>query len=92
MLLNEDIVDIEKHDGIRSLTFVVDEFSGLFLHPSIFSIIHSRSTQIINGALCNFWYWLTANILGSSEEIITFKKSLFSYTVLWNSGLFFVLK
>ena len=44
MLLNEDIVDIEKHDGIRSLTFVVDEFSGLFLHPSIFSIIHSRST------------------------------------------------
>ena len=44
MLLNEDIVDIEKHDGIHSLTFVVDEFSGLFLHPSIFSIIHSRST------------------------------------------------
>ena len=43
MLLNEDIVDIEKPDGICSLTFVVDEFSGLFLHPSIFSIIHSRS-------------------------------------------------
>ena len=43
MLLNEDIVDIEKPDGICSLTFVVDEFSGLYLHPSIFSIIHSRS-------------------------------------------------
>ena len=42
MLLNEDIVDIEKPDGICSLTFVVDEFSGLFLHPSIFSIKHSR--------------------------------------------------
>ena len=42
MLLNEDIVDIEKPDGICSLTFVVDEFSGLFLHQSIFSIIHSR--------------------------------------------------
>ena len=43
MLLKKDIVDIEKPDGICSLTFVVDEFSGLFLHPSIFSIIHSRS-------------------------------------------------
>ena len=44
MLLNEDIVDIEKPDGICSLNFGVDEFSGLFLHPSIFSIIQSRST------------------------------------------------
>ena len=43
MLLHEDIVDIERPDGICSLTFVADEFSGLFLHPSIFSIIHSRS-------------------------------------------------
>ena len=43
MLLNEDIVDIEKPDGICSLAFVVDEFSGLFLHPSILTIIHSRS-------------------------------------------------
>ena len=43
MLLKKDIVDIEKPDGICSLTFVVVEFLGLFLHPSIFSIIHSRS-------------------------------------------------
>ena len=43
MLLNKDIVDIEKPDGICSLTFVVDQFSGLFLHPSIFSIKHSKS-------------------------------------------------
>ena len=42
MLLNKDIVDIKKPDGICSLTFVVDEFSGLFLHQSIFSIILSR--------------------------------------------------
>ena len=42
MLLKEDIVDIEKPNGMCSLTFDVDEFSGLFLHPSIFSIIHSR--------------------------------------------------
>ena len=38
MFLNYNIVDIEKQDGICSLTFVVDEFSGLFLHLSIFSI------------------------------------------------------
>ena len=43
MLLNSDIVDIEKPDRIRLLIFVVDEFSGLLLHPPIFSIIHSRS-------------------------------------------------
>ena len=54
MLLNDDIVDIEKPDGICSLTVVVDEFSGLFLHPSIFSVKHSRSAEIINGALSYF--------------------------------------
>ena len=43
MLLNEQIVDIEKPDGICSISFVEDEFSGLFLHAPIFSIIHSRS-------------------------------------------------
>ena len=42
MLLNDDIVDIEKPDAICSLTFAVNQFSELFLHPSIFSIIHSR--------------------------------------------------
>ena len=44
MLVNEDIVDIEKPDGTYLLTFVVDEFSGLFLNPSVFSSIHSRFT------------------------------------------------
>ena len=43
MVLNEDIVDTEKPDVTCLLTFVVDEISGLFLHPSIFFIIHSRS-------------------------------------------------
>ena len=38
MLLNDHIVDIEKPDGICLPTFVVNEFSGLFLHPSIISI------------------------------------------------------
>ena len=40
MFLNDSIVDIGKPDGICALTFVVDEFSVLFLHPSIFSIIN----------------------------------------------------
>ena len=35
MFLNDNIVDIEKPDGICSNIFIVDEFSGLFLHPSI---------------------------------------------------------
>ena len=43
MSLNDNIVDIEKPDGIYLHTFVVNEFSGLLLHPSIFSIKHSRS-------------------------------------------------
>ena len=41
-LLNDDIAYIQKPDGICSLTLAVDEFSGLFLHPSFFLIIRSR--------------------------------------------------
>ena len=44
MLLNEDIATVEKPYGICLLTFAVNKFSGLFLHPSIFSVTHSRST------------------------------------------------
>ena len=40
MLLNEDIVDMEKPDEICLLTFAVDELSGF---SSIFSVRHSRS-------------------------------------------------
>ena len=43
MSLNDDIADIEKPDGICLLTFVVNNFSGLFLHMSIFSMKDSRS-------------------------------------------------
>ena len=49
MLLNKNIVDIEKPNKICSLTFVVNKFSRLFLHPSIFSIIHRRSAKITYG-------------------------------------------
>ena len=41
--LNDNIVDIEKLDGIYFPTLVVDNFSGLFLHPSTFFIKDSRS-------------------------------------------------
>ena len=43
MLLNDKIVDIEKTDGTYLAYFVVDDFSGLFSHPSIFPIKHSKS-------------------------------------------------
>ena len=43
MLLNDDIVDIEKPDRICLPNFVADEFSGLFLHLSNISIEHSKS-------------------------------------------------
>ena len=38
MPLNEDIVDIERPGGRCSPTFVLHNFSGLFLHPSIFCV------------------------------------------------------
>ena len=43
MLLNDNVVGIEKSDGICSLTFVADEFPGLFLHHTVLCIKHSRS-------------------------------------------------
>ena len=36
--LNGGIVDIEKPDGICSPTFLVDNFSVIFLHPAIYPI------------------------------------------------------
>ena len=41
MLLNDNIVDIEKTDEICSLSFAVDEILGLISHPSVFSVKHS---------------------------------------------------
>ena len=43
MILNNDILEFEKNDGISFPTFDVNELTGLFLHPSIYSIKHSRS-------------------------------------------------
>ena len=47
MLLKEDIVDIEKPDGIFWLTFVADEFSILFLNQSIVSIVSDPFFNVI---------------------------------------------
>ena len=43
LLLNDYIVESENRDRIFSPTFVVNNFLELFLHPSIFSIKHSKS-------------------------------------------------
>ena len=88
---HDDTTAIEKLDGICSLTFVVDEFSGLLLHPAFFSMKHSRSAQVINCVLSVFWYRLNSSILMSSEET-TLQKSLFSHTFLWDLRLFSVAK
>ena len=40
MLLYGDIVNIEKPDGKCSLIFIVDEFSVLFLYPSILIVLY----------------------------------------------------
>ena len=42
MVLNDDIVDVEKPDGTISFTFVVNKLPGLFVDPLIFSIKYSR--------------------------------------------------
>ena len=60
MLLSDDIVDIEKPDVICAPSFVVDEFSGLFLHLSIYlSFIPIKHSKIcLNNKWCfiSFWY------------------------------------
>ena len=33
----------------------------------------------------DFWYWLSSNVLVSSEGIATIQKSLLSHTFLWDS-------
>ena len=32
----------------------MDKYPGIFLHPSIFSIIHSRAAKIMNNALSDY--------------------------------------
>ena len=79
MFLNDDIVDTERPDRICSPKIVVNEFSGLFLYPSIFSIKH-------------FWYSLNSNILVSWEDVRTLQKVLLAHTFLCDSSFFSYLK
>ena len=49
MLLNGDIIDIEKPDRVCLPTFAVDKCSRLFSHPSILSI---KLQDLINNKWC----------------------------------------
>ena len=51
IFLNNDILGTEKSYWICLLNFDLDEFSGLFLYPPIFSIKYPRYAYIIKGAL-----------------------------------------
>ena len=77
---NVHIIDIEYPQGICLPIFVMDDFSKLFLHPSILLIKDSKSALTIDGVLSYFGYWLNSNILISLVGITTTKKSLFSHT------------
>ena len=53
MFLHDNIADIEETDGICPPTFTVDEFLGLFLHPSFYiSLFHSTFKISINNKWC----------------------------------------
>ena len=80
MFLNDDIVGIEKINGMCAPNFVVDEFSGLFLHSLIFSIKHWRYALMINGFSSVFLYWLNSNIEVFSKESQHYK-NLYLYII-----------
>ena len=78
MLLNKDIVDIKIPGGICYLTFVVDEFSGLFTSINFFYYtfkicIHNKWYII------RFLILIKSNILVFLEGIIMLEKFLFSH-------------
>ena len=75
IIRNEDNVEIKKPDEICLLTFVVDEFSELFLHQSIFFyffVLLCRSFFISSWfnatvkhieSICYLFYWLNLLLL-----------------------------
>ena len=54
MLLDDNIVEIEKPEGMCWPAFAVDKFSGLFILLSAFSITYSTFAYIIHGFLSDF--------------------------------------
>ena len=90
MLLNDDIEDIEKADGISLLTFVVDNVSELVFHSSFF---YQRFKICINNKLCFIKFVVLincgiSNILVFSEGIATLQKYLYSDTLYYFFLLF----
>ena len=78
MLLNKHIANTEKSDGICLLTFVVDAFLRLFLHPSIFFLLYIRDPR--KWRFIRLLILIKSNIFVSQEGIITLQESLFSHT------------
>ena len=81
MSLHEDNIHIEKADGIFSVVFLVDEFSGLLLHPSFFFY------YTLKICIKNKWGFIRSLvlikfILLSLEGLIMLQKPLFSHTLL----------
>ena len=99
MLLNGNIVGIENLDELCSLTFVVDEFLEFFLHPSRFSIIHSRSAKIIYdvGYIFSFLAYKTLRAIVTLFSSLFFQLSFCGGTFipsqlhLFIKGLIFVM-
>ena len=56
-MLKGRIVDIEYPQGLRSLIFVVEDFFGLFVHPSFFLI------KRCNNSINNMWHCIGLHIL-----------------------------
>ena len=50
MLLNEDIVDIEKPDGMCLLAYIVDEFSGIIF--TFVNLFYYTFKKCINNKWC----------------------------------------
>ena len=71
MILNDDIVDIEKPDGICLPAFFMFEFLRLFF-PHQFFLLNIHSVKHFW-----FWVWLNSRILDSSETSEYCKKNYF---------------
>ena len=83
MLLNDNIVDIENLMEYFYLIFLVDDISGLFLHPSIFSIKHSRYTKIQQLVLYQIFdidYIITFRVLKKHYDVT--KIFIFTYFLI----------
>ena len=76
MALNDNIVDTEKPYEIYSPTFLVNDFSGLFLHPSVVYLFSMNGDNSNNK---NHYYVL----LSLTMQIFFYCKIMASFSV-WN--------